>query len=154
MTWLLPYLDEASQRSRKQQIAIILARKKSGHRVLADLTKTAAPLGGGNYLQSFAKNGKHSGDVWLELHPQTDGVRVSLIKVPPKYRGKGLAKAALKRLTELADTHGATLSGVVSPMDRSTKISKLYKLYAQFGFVRIKYAGKMSDEISRSPRKS
>ena len=96
----------------------------------------------------------------FEAKPSTEGIRLSFIKTPEKYRGQGLASEALKELTAVADKHQVKITGDVDPQtDEGEKPglskAKLFQWYGNHGFQRLPYdmePDKLSDAIIRNPK--
>jgi GNAT superfamily N-acetyltransferase len=63
-------------------------------------------------------------------------IELASVRVPQKYRGQGLAKAALQQLCDLADQHTAAIELAASPLDKKTATNGLIALYSKFGFVK------------------
>lgn len=96
--------------------------------------------------QFFYKEYGEAQGVWLELGAWVGGINFAHIKT--KIRGKGLAKKALKELTDVADRFQVPITAIVKPTDKKgLKKSELYEWYKRHGFVKMR-----GDEIVRKPR--
>jgi GNAT superfamily N-acetyltransferase len=101
----------------------------------------------------YALDFGNQGMVILELHTFDGMIRLSLIQVPPEYRGHGLASKAMNMLTAIADKHGVDMSLDAVPQGKGglTK-AQLFKWYAKHGFKRMPYLmqqDKLSDQMER-----
>jgi GNAT superfamily N-acetyltransferase len=65
-------------------------------------------------------------------------IRLSLIRVAPEFRGRGLAKQAMQELLAKADAEGRVITLTPEPLagDRTTSKRRLEAWYASLGFVR------------------
>ncbi|WP_131742418.1 GNAT family N-acetyltransferase [Actinomadura roseirufa] len=77
----------------------------------------------------------------VELHlvwtGPDDPVVLDVIRTLPVLRGRGLAEAALREVTALADAWGAALRLVVEPIEGNGDVdpARLARWYARHGFV-------------------
>ena len=104
-----------------------------------------------------------AGSATLEIKPLNEQAwggktwAVSLIAVPEKDRGKGIASHVLNQIIEAADKYGVILRATVDPQGEGglTK-AQLHAWYKRAGFERGRYedTGKPNDQIVRHPRSS
>jgi GNAT superfamily N-acetyltransferase len=86
----------------------------------------------------------------IDLVPRYyDSIYLSMIEVPDDLKGKGIAKAFMKDLTDFADEQGLIIT--LSPTDRfGSDLERLKNLYFNFGFqinrnngIMAKYTGQL-----------
>lgn len=64
-----------------------------------------------------------------------DGVDVELVAVKKEYRGTGVARELLNRLTQSADNFNVKLYIQIVPLEKDVIFQRLIKFYEYFGFV-------------------
>jgi ribosomal protein S18 acetylase RimI-like enzyme len=117
---------------------------------LQDMTKDMFRVANQFYVMNVG-----DATVSFELYPFDGKVRLAHIRVPPQFRGQGIAQKALQHLAAIADQHQVEISAEVKPTDPGVKKAGLHRLYRRFGFERQPYhmqPDKLSDMILRRPR--
>jgi ribosomal protein S18 acetylase RimI-like enzyme len=138
--------------NRFSAISLRIQKDAKAQEAFDEMVSKMGHMGGPFYFLDYGKNGM----VILEIKPALDHIRLSLVKVPPEYRGKGLASAAMKYLTGIADKHGVKITLTVQREEGGglTK-TQLLKWYERHGFRRMPYAmqqDKLSDDMERRPK--
>lgn len=107
-----------------------------------------------HFYTKFYDNDKHG--VGFELSAWEGAIHLGLIRTVDESRGLGLASKALKELTDVADRHGVSITGIVKPttdiLGRREGLNKsqLMSWYKRYGFEQ--EGGKTSEYIIRKPR--